>query len=128
MNNILRELTAQIVGLFFAYEINNENASALKERNEVAKESLKAGNEVAKAFETILLHSKEAEEIARKDREVSEQHGFKATFSVEEMRKRAVLLAADWNTERNINLDNQNDADSSETQADVDNYNHFYNR
>ena len=117
MNNILTELTAQIVGLFFAYEINNENTSALK-----------SGIEVAKAFETILLHSKEAEEIARKDREVSEQHGFKATFSVEEMRKRAVLLAADWNTERNINLDNQHDADSHETQADVDNYNHFYNR
>ena len=117
MNTILRELTAQIVGLFFAYEINNENTAALK-----------SGNEVAKAFETILLHSKEAAEIARKDREVNEQHGFKATFSIEQMRKRAVLMATDWNTERNINQDNQHDADSHETQEDRDNYNHFYNR
>ena len=117
MNKILRELTAQIVGLFFAYEINNENTAALK-----------SGNEVAKAFETILLHSEEATEIARKDREVSEQHGFTETFSVAQMRKRAAFLANDWRTEQNINLDNQHDADSSETQADVDNYNHFYNR
>ncbi len=111
MENIFTELTAQIVGLFFAYEINNKNTDALK-----------AGNEVAKAFETILLHSKEATEIARKDREVCEQHGFSPTFSVEEMRKRAVVLADEWRT------DNQHDADSHETQADRDNYNHFYNR
>lgn len=122
MNNILTELTAQIVGLFFAYEINNNNTDALK--NEVAMESLKAGNEVAKAFETILLHSKEAAEIVRVDREVCEQHGFSPAFSVEEMRKRAVILANDWRTEQ----DNQHDADSHETQADRDNYNHFYNR
>jgi len=122
MKNILRELTAQIVGLFFAYEINNENTSTLK--NEVALESLKAGNEVAKAFETILLHSEEATDIEQKDREVSEQHGFTATFSVEEMRKRAKFLANEWRTEQ----DNKHDADSSETQADRDNYNHFYNR
>lgn len=122
MNNILTELTAQIVGLFFAYEINNNNTDALK--NEVAMESLKAGNEVAKAFETILLHSKEAADIEQKDREVCEQHGFSPAFSVEEMRKRAVILANDWRTEQ----DNQHDADSHETQADRDNYNHFYNR
>jgi len=111
MKNILTELTSQIVGLFFAYEINNENTDALK-----------SGNEVAKAFETILLHSKEAEEIARKDREVNEQHGFTAAFSVEEMRKRAAFLAEDWRK------DNQHDADSHETQADRDNEFHFYNR
>ncbi len=122
MNNILTELTAQIVGLFFAYEINNNNTSALK--NEVATESLKAATEVAKAFETILLHSKEATEIERVDREVCEQHGFSPAFSVEEMRKRAVILADEWRTEQ----DNQHDADSSETQADRDNYDNFYNR
>jgi len=113
MNNILTELTAQIVGLFFAYEINNNNTDALK-----------SGNEVAKSFETILLHSEDATEIVRVDREVCEQHGFSPAFSVEEMRKRAVVLANDWRTEQ----DNQHDADSHETQADRDNYNHFYNR
>ena len=108
MNNILTELTAQIVGLFFAYEINNNNTDALK-----------AGNEVAKAFETILLHSKEATEIARKDREVSEQHGFSPTFSIEEMRKRAVLLADEWRQ------DNQHEFDSLDHNADID-YTHKY--
>ena len=68
MNNILTELTAQIVGLFFAYEINNDKTD-YKHLTRAENSTLKAGNEVAKAFETILLHSKEATEIERKDRE-----------------------------------------------------------
>ena len=123
MNNILTELTAQIVGLFFAFEIQNDKTD-YKHLTRAENSTLKAGNEVAKAFETILLHSKEATEIVRVDREVCEQHGFRPAFSVEEMRKRAVILADEWRTAQ----DNQHDADSSETQADRDNYNHFYNR
>jgi len=123
MNNILTELTAQIVGLFFAYEINNDKTD-YKHLTRAENSTLKAATEVAKAFETILLHSKDATEIERVDREVCEQHGFSPTFSVEEMRKRAVILADEWRTAQ----DNQHDADSHETQADRDNYNHFYNR
>ncbi len=110
MKKILRELTVQIVGLYYAAEMMQ------------SAECKKAADEVSKSYNTILSLSKEAKKIFKDDREFSKKNGFTCNFStVEEMKKRALLMAKE-------EKDNQHDADSSETQADRDNYNHFYNR
>ena len=78
MIKILRELTTQIVGLYYAAEINKSATM------------LKAAQEVCKAYETILKHSKEAQKIIGLDIEVSNNFGLdRSYYTIEEMKKRA---------------------------------------
>ena len=87
MIKILRELTTQIVGLYYAAEINKSHSM------------LKAAQEVCKAYETILKHSKEAQKIIALDIEVSNKFGLDKSFiSIEEMKKRAYDMVNELKT------------------------------